>query len=100
MAQHPYLHYLYAKERQRDFLRDLERRRMLRIARDGRPSIQQRVTVWLADRLIASGEKLRRRYTATAFTANQIFTPVIDTGSSTLDHTGCGPDCVVCNGAR
>ena len=97
MSQHPYLHYLYSKERVRDFQRAAARRHLIDLAHSTKPRTKKRAAmIWLADRLIATGEMLRRRYTATAFSADQVFTPVIDTGSSTLDHTGCGPDCVVC----
>jgi hypothetical protein len=99
MSQHPYLHYLYARERQRDFRRAAARRRLLQLARAGKPSTRERIMIWLADRLIAAGELLKCRYAPPALSANQAFTPVVDMSSSTFDHNGCGPDCVVCNSA-
>jgi primosomal protein N'' len=79
MSQHPYLHYLYSKERVRDFQRAAARHHLIDLEHSAKPRTRKRVAmIWLADRLIATGEMLRRRYTATAFSADPAFTPAID----------------------
>jgi hypothetical protein len=95
VSQHPYLHYLYARERQRDFQRAAARYHLLYLARAGEPSPRERIAIWLADRLIAAGELLKHRYAPPTLSTNRVLTPVMDGGSSTVDHNGCGPDCVV-----
>jgi hypothetical protein len=92
---HPYLHYIYARERQRDFHRIAARYHLITLARAGKPAPKGRVTIWLADRLIAAGEQLKRRYAPPTRAAHQVFTPLMDVANSTLDHNGRGSDRVV-----
>ena len=97
VVMHPYLHYLYSKERIRDFQRAAAQRRLIYLDRPARPRTKGRMAIWLAERLIASGETLKRRYGQMPPTPIRAFTPVMLVHGSNADHNGCGPDCVVCN---
>lgn len=49
-----------------DALRDAEIRLKLRLAGCGRPSVADRLAVWMGDRLIVTGRRLKARHQAAA----------------------------------
>jgi hypothetical protein len=53
------------------------------------------MTIWLADRLIAAGERLKGRYAPATSATHQVFSPLMDLAGSTLDHNGHGSERVV-----
>jgi hypothetical protein len=97
-VMHPYLHYLYSKERIRDYHRAADSHRLIDLDRPAKPRPkrrEERMALWLADRLIATGETLKRRYGQVPPAPIRAFTPVIGIHRPAREHNGCGPDCVV-----
>lgn len=59
---HPIVAQAYARERQRDLLREAERRRLVRQARIGQPGLTDRFFKGMGELLIEAGERLKDRH--------------------------------------